>query len=51
MDLVSIFLIIAIAADDILLLYNTYHLAPAMLDDGSQLSPAEKMRPDLLKPF
>lgn len=44
MDLVSIFLIIAIAADDILLLYNTYHLAPAMLDDGSQLSPAEKMR-------
>ena len=50
MDLVSIFLIIAIAADDILLLYNTYHLAPAMLD-GSQLSPAEKMRPDLLKPF
>ena len=46
MDLVSIFLIIAIAADDILLLYNTYHLAPAMLeDDGSQLSPAEKMRP------
>lgn len=46
MDLVSIFLIIAIAADDILLLYNTYQLAPAMLvvDDGSQLSPAEKMR-------
>ena len=46
MDLVSIFLIIAIAADDILLLYNTYQLAPAMLvvDDGSQLSQAEKMR-------
>lgn len=43
MDLVSIFLIIAIAADNILLLYNTYELAPAVMPSTSQ-SPGEKMR-------
>ena len=48
MDLVSIFLIIAIAADDILLLYNTYQLAPAMMGNAEDLTPAEKMRTGIL---
>ena len=48
MDLVSIFLIIAIAADNILLLYNTYELAPAVMPSTSQ-SPGEKMRHNPLK--
>lgn len=48
MDLVSIFLIIAIAADNILLLYNTYELAPAVMPSTLQ-SPGEKMRQNPLE--
>ncbi|CAJ1377082.1 unnamed protein product [Effrenium voratum] len=42
LDFISLFLIASIAADDILLLYNTYQLAPAL--HRKEMKPAEKMR-------
>ncbi|CAK9073893.1 unnamed protein product, partial [Durusdinium trenchii] len=45
MDFVSIFLIVGIAADDILLLYNTYQLASAVVQlKGKTNQPAARMR-------
>lgn len=43
MDFISLFLVIGIAADNVLLLYNTYQLAPA-LHRTAAMTPAEKMR-------
>ena len=43
MDFISLFLVISIAADNVLLLYNTYQLAPA-LHRTAAMTPAEKMR-------